>query len=145
MAADDVHLQLRQFVARDRDFRKFSKAGGDPVHDQVALHDVVDDGACAEHSLARFGRETDANPIGRHRISFIDGERVAVDKNFFTHFFFLRVRRAWLRGLDFFARGDARFLAGRDFGFSARGDGRFFAGRAFALAGLVEDERFFAV
>ena len=145
VAANDIHLQLGQFVARDRDFRKFSKAGGDPVHDQVALHDVVDDGAGTEHSFARLRREPDANPIGRHRISFIDGERVTVDENFFTHFFFLPVRRAWLRGFDFFARGDARLLSGRGFGFFARGDGRFFAGRAFALAGPVEDERFFAV
>jgi hypothetical protein len=87
MAANDVHLKLRKFLGRYRDFRELSEACRDSVNDFVPPDDVVHDRSGAQHSLAGLRSETYANAVGGYSIGFIDGEGVAVDEKFLGHFF----------------------------------------------------------
>ena len=113
MAANQVHLQLSELLERDRDFGKLAESGGHAVDNLVPADDVLDDFPGTQHSCPGFGRELDAQTIDGDGVGFIDGERVAVDKQLLRH---LRFFRADFRfAVDFGFRADFDF--GVDFGF----------------------------
>src|SRR5947207_2512311 len=108
VAAHEVHLQLGQLLVWNGNFGKFPEAGRHSVDDFVPADDVVNDRAGAQHSLARFWREADAQTLDGDGVGFINGERVAIDEQLLAHFFF----RARLRAFNPLAAG-CRLAVGR--------------------------------
>jgi hypothetical protein len=68
-----IHLQLGEALRRNGDFGELAETGVDSIDDFIALNDVVDDLARAEHALARRRRELHPSTLDGDRICVIDG------------------------------------------------------------------------
>ena len=79
VAADEIHLQRGELVARDRHLAQFAEARRDAVHHLVSLDDAGDDVARDHHAVAGGGVEGDGRLPGGHRADVGDGEGAAVD------------------------------------------------------------------
>ena len=138
MAANQIHLQLGELLERDRDFGKLAEPGGYAVDNLVPADDVLDDFPGTQHSCPGFGRELDPQTIDGDGVGFIDGERVAVDKQLLHHFRFFRADFRF--AVDFGFRADFDFGIGFGFraDFAVGADFTFLAGLGFADLGFAD-------
>src|SRR5665213_4141303 len=81
--SDQVDLQFRKSIWRDRDIGKLAKSSRDAVHDFVALDDACDDRVGCSHRYARLVTQFNSGAASSDRYDIFDAQRPSIK---FYHF-----------------------------------------------------------
>ena len=81
VTAHEIHLELIEAMARDRDVGQLAESGGHSVRDGTAGHERADDVVGALHAHARGRRELDGYTIERDGNDVVEREGISIERH----------------------------------------------------------------